>query len=87
MEWNSVEVPIERFTSDGHTIKLEGQGHKSEYTGKGRDGNLVVTVRVYDEVDRWREGNDIHSRHVISLAEALEGCSIAVKTVHDMQDI
>ena len=77
-------MPVERFTSDGHKIKLSGEGNKSEYAGKGKAGDLEVTVRVYDEVDRWREGNDIHSRHLISLAEALEGSSITVKTVHDI---
>ena len=54
---------------------------------KGKDGTLVATVRIIEEIERWRQGNDIHTRHYVPLRDALQGCVISVPTVHGPQDI
>ena len=53
----------------------------------GKNGTLFVQVRIDEEADRWRKGNDIHTRHYISLSNAIEGCVIKVPTVHGTQEI
>ena len=44
-------------------------------------------MSVNQEAERWRKGQDIFSRHYVTLAEALQGCQIKVPTVHGEHSI
>ena len=46
------------------------------YPDKAKNGTLYARVRIVEETERWRVGNDVHSRHYVSLGDALEGCVI-----------
>ena len=87
MQSEKVEVRIDRYIQDGQTINLDLQGHKTLYPESGKNGTLFVQVRIDEEADRWRKGNDIHTRHYVSLSNALEGCVIKVPTVHGAQEV
>ena len=45
-----------------------------------------MTVRIVEEFDRWREGNNVHTRHYVKLADAIEGCNISVPTIQGQVD-
>jgi len=55
------------------------------YTEKGKNGTLFAIVRIVDEVDRWREGKNVHTKHYVSLSDAVKGCIFTVPTVHGSQ--
>ena len=48
-------------------------GHETLNTSKGKHGQLLVTVTVLEDQNRWREGLDIVTRHYITLGNALKG--------------
>ena len=82
-----IRISIDRFIQDGQTINLDQRGHQTLYPEKGLNGSLFVIVRVREEIDRWRSGNDVHTRHYMSLSDALEGCLIQVPTVHGAKEV
>ena len=80
-----VEVPVERFSTDGQKIEFEQKGHETIFQRQGgKNGDLIVTLHIVDEADRWRSGEDVHSKHYIQMGEAIRGCSVNVATVHGL---
>ena len=78
---------MDRFAKDGERIELPLQGHRTLFTDRGKNGSLFAVVRIVEEIDRWREGSDILSRHMISLSDAVQGCSVPIMTVHGSQSV
>ncbi len=74
-----IRVKIAAGVEDGSQIRLSGQGQPSPYGG--RNGDLIITVRVMADKDYKRVGNDIHSSIEISFVEAIKGCKQKVKTL------
>ena len=61
---------------------MEAEGHETLFPDKGKNGSLLAIVHVVEEADRWRSGTNIHSRHFITLGEAIEGCQLSIPTIH-----
>ncbi|MEQ8966435.1 MAG: DnaJ C-terminal domain-containing protein [Azospirillaceae bacterium] len=72
-------VTVPAGTEDGTTLRLKGQGLKG--LGGGTPGDALVEVRVRPHPHFRREGLDIHLTLPVTLAEAVEGASVAVPTV------
>ncbi len=74
-----IEVKIPAGVTDGSTIRLRGQGGRSE-TG-GPPGDILITCRVGEHPFFKRDGMDIHSEIPINIAQAALGAKVPVKTV------
>jgi molecular chaperone DnaJ len=51
------------------------------YISKGEDGHLIIRFNVEADDTVRREGNNLITKHYITLTEALLGCTIVVNTV------
>jgi len=76
---NKIRVRIPAGIEDGGKIRLKGQGQPGLYGG--RNGDLIITVRVMPDKNFERKGNDIYSSVEISFIEAIRGCKKNVKTL------
>ena len=72
-------VKIPAGIEDGGKIRLSGQGQPSP-TG-GKNGDLILTVRVMPDQTFKREGNDIYTTVDLSFKEAALGCKKEIKTL------
>lgn len=72
-----VRLPLEAGMTDGHVIRLPGQGLRIPGTQRG---DLVVTLRIARD-ERFRvEGHDLHTVLPISLEDAVLGTEAEVET-------
>lgn len=81
------EVPIEvpAGVEDGMTLELRGGG---EAAGRGQPpGNLYIHLRVRPDERFTRDGDTIHSRVVVSAAQAALGASVTIPTVDGDVDL
>ena len=60
-------------------IRLAGVGSPG-YNG-GQNGDLIITVKVMDDKNFKRDGNNIYTSVTISFIEAIQGCKVKVKTL------
>jgi molecular chaperone DnaJ len=74
-----IEVKIPAGVSDGMTIRVKGQGGKSE--SGGPPGDIYITCRVGEHPFFKRDGMDIHSEVPVNIAQAALGTKVQVKTV------
>ncbi len=72
-------VRIPKRIEDGGKIRLAGQGMPGPHGGNY--GDLIITVRVMQDEQFRREGNDIHTSVTISFKQAILGCKVNVKTL------
>lgn len=73
-----VKLPLEAGMTDGHVVRMKGQGIKMP--SPIARGDLVVTVRVARH-ERFRlEGFDLHTVLAISLEDAVLGTETEVET-------
>ena len=72
-----LEVTIPAGVSEGAKIKLRGGGLRAN---GGSTGDLVITVRIKPDPRFERRGIDLHTELPITLAEALLGAEVPVKT-------
>ncbi|MEW5796360.1 MAG: DnaJ C-terminal domain-containing protein [Candidatus Zixiibacteriota bacterium] len=75
----TIRVKIPAGIEDGGRIRLKGQGRPGLYGG--RNGDLIITVRVMPDQYFRREGNDIHTTVEVSFIEAIKGCKREVRTL------
>ncbi len=75
----TVRVQIPPGTHDGGKIMLRGMGRKIN----GRNGDLILTVRVEPDPVFTRKGLDVYREIRLNLAQMMLGCSIRVKTAYD----
>lgn len=54
---------------------------------KGEDGHLAVRVKVEADTTMRREGQNIVSKHYLTLTEALLGFDVKVPTVNGDQTV
>ena len=54
---------------------------------KGEDGHLIIRFNVETDTTIRREGNNIISKHYVTLCEALLGCQITVNTVQGPEHV
>lgn len=76
-----IVVNLPAGISEGHYIRLRGQGHFSE--GNGSPGDLILRIRNIDYGEFIREGNDLIYRTRISFPAAALGTEITVPAVED----
>ena len=67
----TVQVFVSRFSTDGDRIELPLRGHMTLFPESGKNGTLIARVRIREEVERWREGINVRSRHYVSLSDAI----------------
>lgn len=73
-----IKVKIPAGAADGSTIRVPGKG---EEAGRGRSGDLVITLRMIPHPWFRREGNDILLDVPIRYSEAVGGAKIEVPTI------
>lgn len=74
-----LKVKVPRGIRDGGKIRLTGQGQPGIHGG--RNGDLIITVRVMADKQFERKGNDIFTHTTISFKDAILGCKVNVKTL------
>jgi len=74
-----LKVKVPRGIRDGGKIRLTGQGQPGIHGG--RNGDLIITVRVMADKQFERKGNDIFTHSTISFKDAILGCKVNVKTL------
>ena len=74
-----LKVKIPRGINNGGQIRLAGQGQPGIHGG--RNGDLIITVRVMPDQNFDRRGNDIYTSATISFKDAILGCKANVKTL------
>ena len=87
MSHDKIEITIERFTQDGECIEMPLQGHRTLFGDKGKNGSLFATVRIVEEIDRWRDGADVFTKHYVRMGDAIEGCSVSIPTIHGAMSV
>jgi DnaJ-class molecular chaperone len=75
----SLDVRIPAGVSDGHVLRLKGQGNPG--FGGGPPGDALVEIAVAPHKLFRREGDDIVIQLPVTLREAVLGASIEVPTV------
>jgi molecular chaperone DnaJ len=75
----TIRVTIPKGIDDGGRIRLKGQGLPGLYGG--RDGDLIIMVRVMPDQYFKREGTDVHTSVEVSFIEAIKGCKKEVRTL------
>lgn len=78
VELERVRLRLPRGVEDGARLRLAGKGPP---LGPGRQGDLVVTVRVQPHPYFRRDGTDVHADLPLTLAEAVFGADVEVPTV------
>lgn len=78
VELERVRVRFPRGVEDGARLRLAGKGPP---LGPGRQGDLVVTVRVRPHPYFRRDGDDVRADLPLTLAEAVFGAEVDVPTV------
>jgi molecular chaperone DnaJ len=75
-------VRIPKGIEDGGKIRLAGQGMPGPMGPHGgNNGDLIITVRVMQDEQFRRDGNDIHTSVTISFKDAILGRKVNVKTL------
>ncbi len=73
----SVKIPM--GIEDGQKIKLKNQGYPSPNGGK--QGDIVITISVYNDTAYKIEKKDLYLDHFLDLKTALKGGKLDVKTL------
>lgn len=74
-----LKVKIPKGINNNGKIRLAGQGQPG-YNG-GKNGDLIITVKIMADQNFERDGNDIHTTVDISFIDAIKGCKAKVKTL------
>jgi DnaJ-class molecular chaperone len=75
----SLDVKIPPFVREGSKIRLKGQGGAG--SGSGRQGDLLLTVRILPNARFTLTGNNMETAVRISPEQAVLGCQISVPTM------
>jgi len=76
-----IAVTIPGGIENGKNIRLKGLGNPG--TNGGQPGDLYLRVNITQHHFFWREGLDIYCRVPISIAQAVHGTKIRVRTIAD----
>jgi molecular chaperone DnaJ len=74
---DAVTVDVPAGVVDGMSVRVPGAG-EAGFRG-ARPGDLLVTVRIEPHEFLHREGDDLHARTSVSVAQAALGASITVR--------
>jgi curved DNA-binding protein len=79
LDGRSVEVDIPAGVTDGHRIRLAGQGQSGP--GGGSPGDLYLVVRLRPDPRFRVDGRDLHVEVPVSPADAALGATVEVPTL------
>jgi len=74
-----IKVKVPQGIKDNQKIKLKGQGYPSN--NGGENGDLIITVSVYNNTDYELDGENLSKKLELDLKTAIEGGKIDVKTL------
>ncbi|MFQ6102821.1 MAG: molecular chaperone DnaJ [Candidatus Glassbacteria bacterium] len=74
-----IAVTIPAGITDGNTIRIRGQGGKTQKGGK--PGDIYITCKVGEHPFYKRDGMNVHSEIQINIAQAAFGTKVQIKTV------
>ncbi len=74
-----IAVEIPQGVSDGATIRIKGQGGRTDK--RGTPGDIFITCRIGDHPFFKRDGLQVYSEIPINIAQAVLGTKIQVRTV------
>jgi molecular chaperone DnaJ len=75
---STIEVEVPPGIRDGQTLQMEGEGAPGE--NRGPKGSLLVEIRVEDDEQFDREGDDLYYKLPISFPQATYGATVEVPT-------
>ena len=75
----SVEINVKPGTPNGHKLKLSGKGHPGQFGGK--NGDLILTVKVIIPDDIEVDGNNINVNVDVPLLDAVLGGKLDFETI------
>ena len=78
-EGRTLDVRIPAGVTDGHVLRLKGQGMPG--MGEGKPGDALVEIAVAPHPLFHREGDDIIVELPVSVKEAVLGATLEVPTV------
>ena len=70
---------MSKFIENGEELLFKHEGNQSQYkntTHNGIDGDLKIKININHNPNLIREGNDIISKHYVTLGQAIEGCNL-----------
>jgi molecular chaperone DnaJ len=76
----SMEVTIPSGVDSGMNLRLTGEGEAGPAGGAG-PGNLYISITVAEHTIFERDGNDLHVKVRLSLAEAILGGKVTIPTL------
>jgi curved DNA-binding protein len=74
-----IKVKIPQGVKDGQKIKLKGQGYPSR--DGGDNGDLIITLSVYNNTEYEIDGNNLKKSFTIDLKTALQGGKVDIPTL------
>ena len=75
-----LRVQIPSGAENGTRLRIQGEGQSPQ--GRGKPGDLYLTLRVAPHPRFKRQGLDLSAVETINLAQALLGCELPVETLH-----
>ena len=78
-------IDITKGVVNGHVIKLPQKGNKSDENGYA--GDLLIKIIVKQDNYFKREGNDVHTTSTISVAQAVLGDKIEIRTLRGIKSL
>lgn len=81
----TLKVDIPKGIKDGHKIRLAGCGKVGKNGGK--NGDLIITVKVLEHKEYVLDGIDIIKNIFITPAQAALGCILSTETIDGEVDI
>jgi len=73
----TLEVEVPAGIQDGQSLRMDGEGAPGD---RGRNGDLLIEVRVRDHPEFERDGDDLVHQHAISFPQAVFGDTVEVPT-------
>ena len=74
-----ITVKVPQGIKDSQKIKLKGQGYPSQ--NGGENGDLIITVSVYNNTDYELDGDNLNKKLDLDLKTAIQGGKIDVTTL------
>jgi curved DNA-binding protein len=74
----AIRLTIPAGVENGQTIRIKGHGGPG--ANGGPSGDLFLTFQITNNTQFRREGNDLHTRHVLNLYTAVLGGETQIET-------
>lgn len=81
----TVPVAIPAGVDSGAQIRVAGQGHAGPWDGPR--GDLIVIARVHEDPEFTRKGDNLYVEAHITVAEAVLGARVPVRTLEGMAEL